>query len=155
MDVAGALVGGHTLPMRTSQSDPLPMASAPKGNLAPQPGPMVLLVDDEREALVTLEEVLVALGYRVTTALNGAEALAKAAAAQPDIVVTDLLMPVIDGIALAKALRSNPLTMHTRIVMCSGVEEGRVRRLFDRYDAFLPKPYALDELRIALGPPAG
>ena len=112
--------------------------------------PMVLLVDDERDALVALEDVLVALGYRVTTAVNGADALEKAALVRPDIVVTDLLMPVVDGIALAKALRSNPLTAETRIVMCSGVEEGRVRPLFNRYDAFLHKPYEIAELRAAL-----
>ena len=112
--------------------------------------PMVLLVDDEREALVALEDALVSLGYRVTTAVNGADALEKAALVRPDIVVTDLLMPVVDGIALAKALRSNPLTAETRIVMCSGVEEGRVRPLFNRYDAFLHKPYEIAELRAAL-----
>ena len=137
--------------MRTGLTDLFPMTGAAGIHAGPQPGPTVLLVDDEREALAALEEVLVGLGYRVTTAANGAEAFSKATAARPDIVVTDLLMPVVDGIGLAKSLRSDPLTMHTRIVLCSGVEEGRVRVLFDRYDAFLRKPYAFEELLQAIG----
>ena len=139
--------------MLTRFADPFPTAGAPAASPGQEVGPAVLIVDDERDARVALEEALVALGYRVTTAINGADALAKAAVARPDIVVTDLLMPVVDGIALAKALRTDPLTKTIRIVMCSGVEEGRVRVLFDRYDAFLRKPYALHELHEALGFP--
>lgn len=143
-----AAVDGHTTRMNSLLAALAPMAGG--AGIDARRAPMVLLVDDEREALVVLENALVALGYRVTTAVNGADALDKAALVQPDIVVTDLLMPVVDGIALAKALRSNPLTSQTRIVMCSGVEEGRVRPLFNRYDAFLHKPYEIADLRTAL-----
>ena len=112
--------------------------------------PMVLLVDDERDALDALEAALLNFGYRVTTAGNGADAIEKATRDLPEAVITDLLMPVVDGIALAKALRSNPATAHVKIVMCSGVSEGSVRAIFDRYDAFLHKPYDLRDLRAVL-----
>jgi CheY-like chemotaxis protein len=111
-----------------------------------QSSPHVLLVDDERDTLVVLEIALAACGYRVTTAINGADAIDKAAATLPAVVVTDLLMPVVDGIALAKALRSHPPTAATKIVLCSGVPEGSVRPLFSRYDAFLRKPFEVNDL---------
>ena len=110
----------------------------------------VLLVDDEREALEALAAALVSFGYRVTTAVNGADAIDKAVVMRPQAVVTDLLMPVIDGIGLAKALRSNPATADTKIVMCSGLAERSVQALFNRYDAFLHKPFELDLLRRTL-----
>jgi CheY-like chemotaxis protein len=112
--------------------------------------PLVLVVDDEREVLDALEAALVGQGWRVVTALNGADALDKALRLRPELVVTDLLMPVLDGIGLAKALRAQPMTASTCIVLCSGVSEASVRGLFDGYDAFLRKPYELEDLRRAV-----
>jgi len=109
--------------------------------------PLVLVVDDERDVLDALEAALVSQGWRVVTAVNGAEALDKALQLRPDLVLTDLLMPVIDGIGLAKSLRADPLTASTFIVLCSGVSEASVKGLFDGYDAFLHKPYELEDLR--------
>jgi CheY-like chemotaxis protein len=114
------------------------------------PRPVVLVVDDEREVLDALEAALVGQGWRVVTAVNGADALDKALRLQPQLVVTDLLMPVIDGIGLAKALRADPVTASTCIVLCSGVSEASVKGLFDGYDAFLRKPYELEDLRRAV-----
>ena len=111
----------------------------------------VLVVDDDREALEALQGALAAQGHRVITAVDGREALDQAPRLRPDLVITDLLMPVLDGIGLAKALRADPLTATTRIVLCSGVAEGSVRPLFSDYDAFLHKPFELDELARAVG----
>ena len=110
----------------------------------------VLVVDDERDVLDALESALVAQGHRVVTAINGRDGLDKALRLRPDLVITDLLMPGIDGIGLAKALRADPLTATVRIVLCSGVSETSVRGLFKGYDAFLHKPYELDDLRRAV-----
>ncbi len=111
----------------------------------------VLVVDDERDTLIVIEQALAAFGYHVTTANNGADAIEKAGSWAPDAVVTDLLMPVIDGIGLAKALRSNPQTAGVKIVLCSGVPEDNVRALFSGYDAFLHKPFTIELLRDVLG----
>jgi len=113
--------------------------------------PLVLVVDDERDVLDALEAALLGQGWRVVTAVNGGEALDKALQLRPELVVTDLLMPVIDGIGLAKSLRADPRTASTCIVLCSGVSEASVRGLFDGYDAFLRKPYELEDLRRAVG----
>ena len=109
--------------------------------------PTILVVDDEREVVTALEAALRNQGYRVSTACNGADAIDQAVVHRPEVVVTDLLMPVVDGIALAKALRLNPATASARIVLSSGVSEGSVRAMFSGYDAYLQKPYELADLR--------
>ena len=126
-------------------------AVADAGSEPRESRPLVLVVDDERDVLDALEAALLAQGWRVVTALNGGDALEKALHLRPELVLTDLLMPVIDGIGLAKSLRADPRTASTCIVLCSGVSEASVRGLFDGYDAFLHKPYDVDDLRRAVG----
>jgi CheY-like chemotaxis protein len=143
----------HTpfMPPSFVESDTLWVAtvSDPGSDLAaPSGAPTVLVVDDEREVVNDLAMALRDLGYEVETACNGADAIERAIALRPALIITDVLMPVIDGIALAKALRQNPATADARIVLSSGVSEASVRALFKDYDAFLQKPYALDDLRI-------
>jgi len=69
--------------------------------------PTVLIVDDNRENLYMLEVLLKGHGYSVMTAANGKEALASAMADRPDIVVSDILMPVMDGYSLCRELKKN------------------------------------------------
>lgn len=132
------------------ESDALWVAtvSDPSSDLHPLPnGHIVLVVDDEREVVSDLALALCASGYDVSTACNGADAIEKALELRPALIITDVLMPVVDGIALAKTLRENPLTAGIRIVLSSGVPEGSIRALFKGYDAYLQKPYELDQLR--------
>ena len=126
------------------------------GNLALESAPAsrpftVLVADDDQEMLDAIAGVLLAQGCRVITAVDGHDALEKALQVRPDLVITDLLMPLIDGIGLAKALRADALTASARIVLCSGVSENSVRPLFSAYDGFLQKPYELDDLHQVLG----
>ena len=123
-------------------SDPTDDLKTPSG------APMVLIVDDEHDIVSDLAMALRDLGYEVETACNGADAIDLAMTLRPALVITDVLMPVVDGIALAKALRQNPATAEARIVLSSGVAEAHVRTLFKDYDAFLQKPYEMDDLRM-------
>ena len=68
--------------------------------------PRVLVVDDDRAVRESLRRSLEFNGYDVTLAADGAEALAGIAAAAPDAVVMDVMMPRLDGIEATKALRS-------------------------------------------------
>ena len=123
-------------------SDPTDDLKTPSG------APMVLIVDDEHDIVSDLAMALRDLGYEVETACNGADAIDLAMTLRPALVITDVLMPVVDGIALATALRQNPATAEARIVLSSGVAEAHVRTLFKDYDAFLQKPYEMDDLRM-------
>jgi len=139
------------MPPSFVESDTLWVAtvSDPGSDLeAPSSPPTVLVVDDEHDVVSDLAMTLRDLGYQVETACNGADAIDRAVTLRPALVITDVLMPVVDGIALAKALRQNPATAEARIVLSSGVSEANVRALFKDYDAFLQKPYELDDLRM-------
>ena len=138
------------MPSHFIESDALWVAtvSDPESDLESFPALLtVLVVDDEREVVSEVALALRASGYDVVTACNGADAIEQAIELRPALIIADVVMPVVDGIALAKALRDNPATADIRIVLSSGVPEGSVRALFKGYDAYLQKPYELDDLR--------
>lgn len=79
----------------------------------------ILVVEDSPNILELLDVTLRFKGYPVVTARNGQEALEKIAAEPPALVITDILMPRMDGYALTHALRSNPRTSHIPIIFIS------------------------------------
>jgi len=79
-------------------------------------GPLVLIVDDEQDTRDFLSEYFAYRGYRVATAENGEEALARAAKLGPDVILMDLFMPVLDGCEAARLLRSHPRTAAIPII---------------------------------------
>lgn len=81
-------------------------------------GPL-LVVEDVPNVLELLEVTLRFKGYPVITARNGQEALQRVAKERPALVITDILMPKMDGYALAHGLRSNPLTRSIPIIFLS------------------------------------
>lgn len=76
----------------------------------------LLIVDDEAEIRAMLERHYLFEGYDVTTAANGQEALAKMAEAKVDIVITDIMMPVMDGIDLLRAIRTHYPMVHSIVI---------------------------------------
>ena len=113
----------------------------------------VLLVEDNARLRVTVREILRWQGYRVDEAGDGAEALAVAAAAPPEVIVTDLDMPVMDGAAFIERCRQIPGLDQVPIVVMSGDAEPRIaleRLRPARVSAYLGKPFGLAELTTAL-----
>jgi len=83
----------------------------------------VLLVDDEPILREGLARTLVIAGYVVTEAEDGVEALEKAIREHPDVIVLDVLMPVMDGIQVLIRLRENPATEAIPVILLSGLQE--------------------------------
>jgi CheY-like chemotaxis protein len=101
----------------------------------------VLLVDDDTANLEVLGDVLRAEGYAVVCARNGAEAMACLRSANPDVVMLDYVMPMMDGATMAGKLKGDDTTRDIGILMTSGLPEDMVRPRCQLYDAFLQKPY--------------
>jgi signal transduction histidine kinase/CheY-like chemotaxis protein len=84
--------------------------------LGPVPSPVVLVVDDDRDTVGTLERTLAARGIDVMTAFDGREALESIAERRPDLVLLDLRMPVMDGYEVIHEMKTSPETMDIPIV---------------------------------------
>ena len=110
----------------------------------------VLAVDDSPVVLELLTASLEALGYSVRSVDSGFAALEASRLEAFDAVVLDVEMPGIDGLAVGQSLRRDPQTRSARIAMHTSLEESQVRRSFDAYDAFLPKPVDLRSLGACL-----
>jgi len=103
----------------------------------------VLVVDDREENLYYLQSLLSAHGYAVDVARNGADALEKARASVPDLVVSDLLMPVMDGYTLLRQWKADPVLRSVRFVVYTATyTEAEDERLALNLgaDAFILKP---------------
>ena len=107
-------------------------------------GKLVLLVDDEFDILSTYTMLFEYSGFRVATAANGRQALAAAALEQPAIVVSDFMMPVMDGADLCRAWRADAGLRPIPFILCSA---GIVRdHATIPYDSFFRKPVPIDKL---------
>jgi CheY-like chemotaxis protein len=100
-------------------------------HLTRRPG-RVLVVDDNDDDRQLLREILTDLGITVTTADNGAEALTRMSQTTPDLVLVDLMMPVMDGMTFIQRVRDDPAYPSVPIVVVSSKdltreERGRLR----------------------------
>lgn len=107
---------------------------------------MVLVVDDEFGTVEVLVAALEDAGYRVLTAANGRRALERIEENKPDLVVSDFMMPLMDGATLVQAMHSNPEYRDIPVIMMSAAPEAALRKHLDGYAAFLRKPFRLQAL---------
>jgi DNA-binding response OmpR family regulator len=110
--------------------------------------PKILVVDDEPDAVEMLEFNLKSNGYDVVTAADGEEALTKARAVLPDLILLDLMLPEVDGMEVCKILRRDPRTSGIPIIMLTAkaAEIDRVLGLELGADDYVTKPFSLREL---------
>lgn len=108
----------------------------------------ILLVDDDRETVALLERYLIS-DFAVYKAYDGEEGLKTAAEKMPDIIVCDLMMPLLDGLAFLRALRSDKKLRHIKVIVFTGQtsEEERIAAYDAGADAFLVKPVSLKLMR--------
>ena len=94
--------------------------------------PLILIVDDERLMRLQLSQSMTQAGYRVHEVRNGQECLALFPQLQPDMVLLDAIMPVLDGFACCAELQTHPEAIHTPILMITGLDdEQSVSRAFE------------------------
>jgi len=110
--------------------------------------PAVLIVEDEESISLSLEFLLGTEGYEVFCAKDGTAALQALERRIPDLVLLDVMLPVIDGFELCRMIRTNPAHEKTRILMLTarGRENEIARGMSLGADAYLTKPFSTREL---------
>lgn len=106
----------------------------------------ILIVEDDPDILSSLAEVLREEQFDVETAANGYQALARLEAQKPDLILLDLMMPMMDGWKFLEVARQRFPRMRTPVVLLSAVHDlpAEARRL--GVDAYLAKPFDLDDV---------
>jgi len=110
--------------------------------------PRLLVVDDNAKNVELLTALMQAEGYKVVSASDGLEALAQVAAAPPDLILLDIMMPGLDGYAVCRQLKERPETRLVPIVLLTalGAEDHLIRGIESGADDFLTKPFSQAEL---------
>ncbi len=113
----------------------------------PTKRPRVLVVEDNEELRDFIAGELAA-SYQVLTAANGAEGWALAQSDLPDLVISDVMMPLMDGYELTRHLKTSALTNHIGVILLSAkaAHESRMAGLTKGADDYLTKPFHVDEL---------
>lgn len=108
----------------------------------------LLVVEDDPGLLQAIAVCLRADSYEVTTARNGAEALVRLAEVLPDLVISDIRMPRMDGYTLARQLRAAPRTALIPVIFLTAKDEtaDRIEGFQSGVDAYLTKPFEPNEL---------
>jgi len=146
-DLPTEAASGHDEPM----SQPSPVPEPLSQTMAGDDVPTLLLVDDNEEMLHFLTESLRG-AYQIRTATHGRQALQILAHETVSLVVSDWMMPVMDGVELCRAVRSNPLTSHLLFVLLTAKTDdaSKVEGMNCGADAYIDKPFSLDYLQACL-----
>src|SRR5262245_59036867 len=106
----------------------------------------VLIVDDEFGLADITADLLTDIGYDVALAINGKLGLASLAARRADIVLTDLMMPVMDGPEMIRHMRSDPRFARIPTILMTALPEAIPNGEAAQHDAVLVKPFSMTEL---------
>ena len=108
----------------------------------------VLIADDEPNIVISLEFLLRREGFEVLVAVDGEEALAKARAERPDLVLLDVMMPKMNGFDVCQALRADPELASMRVLMLTakGRETEVSKGLGLGADGYMTKPFSTKDL---------
>ncbi|MBO3749878.1 SpoIIE family protein phosphatase [Streptosporangiaceae bacterium NEAU-GS5] len=132
-------VEGSAADLSAGPSRPAPGGGAPI---------RVLIADDNRDMREYLARLLEGAGYQVSAVADGLQALDAVRAAMPDLVISDVMMPHLDGLALVSALRSDPQTAGVPVLLLSARagQEASIEGLAAGADDYLVKPFTAAEL---------
>jgi len=105
--------------------------------------PLILIVDDDGILRDLCAEVLLAAGYQVSVATQGAEALTYTQRLQPALVLMDILMPVLDGLTACQHLKADPVTAQIPILLVSAQPQFANSAVPACADGVLAKPFTI------------
>ncbi len=113
---------------------------------------VILIVDDDPTFCSIVRECLRADGFDVHLAYDVPEALRLLEKLRPDLILSDIMMPDIDGLSFIRSVRSMPTLSHTPTIVVSArtLPEERSAAVEAGADAFVPKPFSLNQLRSAI-----
>lgn len=140
-------------PVHNVMTEDFPACRAENGKTGKsKTGYHVLVIDDDEELRNYLKENL-SVYYHVDTAMDGTEGWKKAITQQPDLIVSDVVMPGMDGIQLLKELKKNINTNHIPVILLTSQTEfaNRIEGLSQGADGYLGKPFDMDELIVLAG----
>lgn len=108
----------------------------------------ILVVDDEVGFAELMRDLLQDSGYEVQTAKNGVDGIAKLATFQPDAIISDILMPELDGFEMFKQIKSTPKTSNIPFLFISGFQDSQVLDKARKIGIFgiLRKPIDIDQI---------
>ena len=107
---------------------------------------IILVVDDEPLIAMALEAALEDAGYEVVTAANGRQGLERLAEARADLVLLDMMMPIMSGPAMLAAMAAQPELAGTPVIILSSLPEATIRGRTTGVAAILRKPYTVDQV---------
>lgn len=113
-----------------------------------EPAPTILVADDEPTNLLLIMSCLEREGYQVLSARNGQETIDKVRQAPPDLIILDVIMPVLDGLQTCRLLKGDPLTRDIPVIFLSGLEgtEAIVKALSIGANDYISRPFEAEEL---------
>jgi CheY-like chemotaxis protein len=109
--------------------------------------PKILVADDNPSIRETMSTILDAFGYNVTVAEDGLAAWEALARCQPHLVVLDIDMPRLDGCEVCRRIKSQPETQAIPVILVSGSRDTAALASLAGADAFLSKPFFLEDLK--------
>jgi CheY-like chemotaxis protein len=114
--------------------------------------PVVLVADDEEDIKVVLRMFLEAVGYEVVTAFDGLDALEQIKSTKPDVVLMDIMMPVIDGIEVVRQMKATPGIRDIPVVMLTAAAQSdMVERAIQAGAAdYIVKPFEPETVQRAI-----
>ena len=108
----------------------------------------ILVADDDSNMLFMVSEILARQGYEVYQAVNGDQALKDAGSLHPDLMVLDIMMPVIDGIEVCRRIKASPETRDIKVIMLTAKTSGKDLEagMAAGADHYMTKPFKIAEL---------
>lgn len=108
----------------------------------------ILVADDDGNMLFMVSEILARQGYEVFQAINGDQALKDARSLHPDLIVLDIMMPVIDGIEVCRKIKACPETRDIKVIMLTAKTSGKDLEagMAAGADHYMTKPFKIAEL---------